>query len=115
MADAGAEALTAAGQGTHEPAPAQSARVAGERFQRVAEEQAALRRIAVQVARAGPPEEVFAAVTDEVHRLLGNDFTTMCRFNTDSWKGDCPSPSRSSYRCELLPARVVNQGLHGRG
>jgi GAF domain-containing protein len=47
------------------------------------EEQAALHRMAVQVARAAPPEEVFAAVTDEVHRLLGTDLTIMCRFNPD--------------------------------
>ncbi|MEN3313122.1 MAG: hypothetical protein V7645_2451, partial [Actinomycetota bacterium] len=32
----------------------------------LAEEQAALRRIATLVARGVPPEEVFAAVTEEV-------------------------------------------------
>jgi signal transduction histidine kinase len=64
--------------------PAQSGSGAGEGLRRVAEEQAALRRIAVQVARAAPPEEVFAAVTDEVHRLLAADFTGLCRFNADS-------------------------------
>ena len=35
-----------------------------------AEEQAALRRVAVLVARAAPPEEVFAAVAEEAGRLL---------------------------------------------
>ena len=64
-------------------APGQDAHGGGERLRRVAEEQAALRRIAVQVARAAPPDEVFAAVTGEVHRLLNPDFTTMCRFNPD--------------------------------
>jgi signal transduction histidine kinase len=37
----------------------------------------------VQVARGAPPEEVFAAVTGEVHRLLGTDITAMNRFNPD--------------------------------
>ena len=46
--------------------PAQGGHGAAEGLRRVAGEQAALRRIAVQVARAAPPEEVFAAVTGEV-------------------------------------------------
>src|ERR1700745_873884 len=37
---------------------------------RLREEQAALRRVATLVARAAPPEEVFASVTAEVGRLL---------------------------------------------
>jgi len=44
-----------------------------------AEEQAALRRVATLVARAAPPEEVFAAVTEEAGRLLGADYATMVR------------------------------------
>ena len=38
---------------------------------RIAEEQAALRRVAVLVARGTPPEEMFTAVTHEVGRVLG--------------------------------------------
>ena len=38
-----------------------------------AEEQAALRRVATLVARAAPPEEVFAAVAEEAGRLLAAD------------------------------------------
>jgi signal transduction histidine kinase len=75
--------MMAAGQGTREAAPGRGTGMAEERFRRIAEEQAALRRIAVQVARAAVPEEVFAAVTDEVHRLLGSELTNMCRFNPD--------------------------------
>src|SRR6266516_2788349 len=41
------------------------------RDHRIADEQAALRRVAVLVARAAPPGEVFAAVTEEAGRLLG--------------------------------------------
>jgi GAF domain-containing protein len=48
-----------------------------------AEEQAALRRVAVLVARAAPPEEVFAAVATEVGRLLEVDFTVMGRYHLD--------------------------------
>ncbi|MCW2575638.1 MAG: histidine kinase [Modestobacter sp.] len=44
-----------------------------------AEEQAALRRVATLVARAAPAEEVFAAVTAEVGRLLEVDFTILSR------------------------------------
>ena len=48
-----------------------------------AEEQAALRRVATLVARAAAPEEVFAAVTEEVGRLLHADFASMSRYDPD--------------------------------
>jgi signal transduction histidine kinase len=48
-----------------------------------AEEQAALRRVATLVARAAPPEEVFAAVAAEVGRLLEVDFTILSRCESD--------------------------------
>jgi signal transduction histidine kinase len=48
-----------------------------------AEEQAALRRVAVLVARAAPPEEVFAAVAAEVGRLVGIDYTVLSRYDGD--------------------------------
>jgi signal transduction histidine kinase len=51
---------------------------------RIAGEQAALRRVATLVARAPPPEEVFAAVAAEAGRLLGADLTIMSRYDTDS-------------------------------
>jgi signal transduction histidine kinase len=44
-------------------------------------EQAALRRVAVLVARGASPEEVFAAVTGEAGRLLGADYTMMARYD----------------------------------
>jgi signal transduction histidine kinase len=46
-------------------------------------EQAALRRVATLVARAAPPEHVFAAVTEEAGRLLGADQATMSRYVPD--------------------------------
>jgi signal transduction histidine kinase len=48
---------------------------------RAAAEQAALRRVAVLVARATPPAELFAAVTEEAGRLLGPDHATMIRYD----------------------------------
>jgi GAF domain-containing protein len=50
---------------------------------RLAEEQAALRRIATLVAGGVPPEQVFAAVTEEVERLLPVDFAHMGRYEPD--------------------------------
>jgi signal transduction histidine kinase len=50
---------------------------------RLADEQAALRRVAVLVARQSSPAEVFGAVADEVARLLGTDAVGMLRFEPD--------------------------------
>lgn len=50
---------------------------------RLVREQAALHRVATLVARAVPPEQVFAAVTAEVGRLLSADFTLMSRYDQD--------------------------------
>jgi signal transduction histidine kinase len=51
------------------------------RLGQLAEEQAALRRVATLVARATPPEQVFAAVAEEVGRLLGVDFAILVRYD----------------------------------
>jgi signal transduction histidine kinase len=50
---------------------------------RLLEEQAALRRVATLVARAVPPGEIFAAVAEEVGRLVGADDTAVVRFEPD--------------------------------
>jgi GAF domain-containing protein len=50
---------------------------------RLAAEQAALRRIATLVARGVPPEELFAAVTEEIVGLLPVDFAHMGRYEPD--------------------------------
>ncbi|HTF48114.1 MAG TPA: GAF domain-containing sensor histidine kinase [Pseudonocardia sp.] len=50
---------------------------------RLAEEQAALRRIATLVARGLPADEVFAAVTEEVGRLLHVSHATMTHYDPD--------------------------------
>src|SRR3984957_11506502 len=50
---------------------------------RLAEEQAALRRVATLVARATPPQEVFTAVAGEVGQLLPVDQAALCRYEPD--------------------------------
>ena len=88
------------GSTTEEPLPADTeARLAGftelagtaianaqarVELRRHADEQAALRRAATLVARAAPPAEVFAAVAEEIGRVLSADFTGMCRYDADN-------------------------------
>jgi signal transduction histidine kinase len=50
---------------------------------RLAEEQAALRRVATLVARGGPPGDVFAAVAAEVGLLLGTPLAAMARYDSE--------------------------------
>jgi signal transduction histidine kinase len=55
----------------------------GKEFRALAEEQAALRRVATLVARGVPPEEVFAVVTEEVGRLLSVEYAGLNRYEPD--------------------------------
>jgi GAF domain-containing protein len=50
---------------------------------RLAEEQAALRRVATLVAQGVRADELFAAVSDEVGRLVGTDSATVVRYDDD--------------------------------
>ncbi len=50
---------------------------------RMAQEQAALRRVATLVARGIPPAEIFSAVAEEVRQLLGADGAGISRFEPD--------------------------------
>src|SRR6266849_3491314 len=52
--------------------------------ERLADEQAALRRIATLVARGVPPAELFAAVADETARLLPADSAFIGHLEPDS-------------------------------
>jgi signal transduction histidine kinase len=54
-----------------------------ERLQRLAEEQAALRRVATAVAGGAEPEEVFELVTVEAGRLLGASSAGTIRYEPD--------------------------------
>jgi signal transduction histidine kinase len=61
----------------------------------LAGEQAALRRVAVLVARQAAAEEVFAVVTEEVGRQLRADMATMIRYNSDGTAAVVASWARS--------------------
>jgi PAS domain S-box-containing protein len=54
---------------------------AREAIEHLAEEQAALRRVATLVAREAPPDEVFAAVAREVAGVLGVRMTSVIRYD----------------------------------
>ncbi|MFD0578396.1 sensor histidine kinase [Dactylosporangium darangshiense] len=50
----------------------------------LANQQAALRRVATLVARGASPAEVFATVTAEVSQVLGAGYTTLLRYEPDA-------------------------------
>jgi signal transduction histidine kinase len=56
---------------------------AREQVRALADEQAALRRVATLVARGVPPARIFSAVSDEVGRLLGSDQASVTRFDAE--------------------------------
>jgi hypothetical protein len=64
-----------AAEGHHAPGQA--------RLRQLADEQAALRRVATLVARGAPADELFAAVPQEAGRLLQADQMTMIRYGSD--------------------------------
>jgi signal transduction histidine kinase len=84
----------------------------------LAEEQAALRRVATLVARAAAPEEVFAAVTEEVGQLLRVDRASMGHYEADgtatlitSWSGrpgsHTPMPTHWALGGKNVPTLVA--------
>jgi signal transduction histidine kinase len=95
---------------------------AREELGQFAEEQEALRRVAMMVARGAVPEEVFAAVAAEEGRLLGSDLTVMFRYDPDqaatalgAWsRTDRPIPFPAGTR-ERLGGRNVISLVHETG
>jgi GAF domain-containing protein len=57
--------------------------LSNEQLRVLAEEQAALRRVATLVARGVPPEELFAAVVEETGRLFSVEYVAMGRYEPD--------------------------------
>jgi signal transduction histidine kinase len=93
--------------------------------ERLAEEQAALRRVAMTVARGRPPEEVFAQVAQEAGQLLGVEGAVIHRFEADgyvtvvaSWAkmaGDAfPLGRRSKLEGDSATALVYRTGRSAR-
>src|SRR5215207_169065 len=88
----------------------------------LADEQAALRRVATIVAGEAPEERVFAVVTEEVGRLLGAHTANMVRFEADGtalvlggWSTgslrSVPVGTRASLDGPTVAARILRSGL----
>jgi PAS domain S-box-containing protein len=89
----------------------------------LADEQAALRRVATLVARETPPDEVFAAVVREVGEVLGVDATHLGRYDADGMVvsiaqgGRYPSVpigARFPLEGDSVSARVLRTGRPAR-
>jgi signal transduction histidine kinase len=78
---------------------------------RLAEEQAALRRVATLVARGAPAEELFAAVTEEAGQLLQTGQTTMIRYESAGTSNVVASWRRTG---EAVPPIGVRERLGGK-
>jgi signal transduction histidine kinase len=77
----------------------------------VADEQAALRRVATLVARGATPEKVFPAVAAEVSVLVGGDLSAIVRFEADGTAttlGDGVRPDNAGKRDTLDPGYIVH-------
>jgi signal transduction histidine kinase len=75
---------------------------------RLADEQAALRRVATLVARGAPPAELFAAVTEEVAHLLPVDRAALSHYDSDGALAVLSAWSPADSRPE--PVRVLADG-----
>ncbi|MDX6241708.1 MAG: hypothetical protein QOG10_6532, partial [Kribbellaceae bacterium] len=93
------------------------------RLLQLADEHAALRRVATLVAGGARPAEVFAAVADEACRLLGADNAGVGRFERDSVvvvrcigedQANLPVGTRVKLRDYLAPALVWRTGRSAR-
>src|SRR3954454_8786920 len=88
----------------------------------LADEQAALLRVAGRVARGDPPGEVFAAVAAEARQLLDGQPMTLVRFDEEDEALVVPSSSggpvrlgvRFEYPANTLPDRVRRTGRAAR-
>jgi signal transduction histidine kinase len=86
----------------------------------LAEEQAALRRVATLVAHQAAADEIFAAVAEEVARLLRADRGAVCRYEPDAsmtvtayWSEggrDLPVGTRVGLQGDSVAARVQRSG-----
>jgi signal transduction histidine kinase len=84
---------------------------------RLADEQAALRRVATLVASEPGPDDVFAIVAEEVARQLGVDDTKLFRYEHDGtatvvadWGGEA-TPAPGGTRLKLEPESIAGTVL----
>ena len=117
--DTGADGGHAADAGAGRDPPGQA------RLRELAEEQAALRRVATLVAKGASPGEVFSAVADELGRLIGADASYVSRLDDPSGESGDPegyvsvvgSYGRVSeeipvgFRTKLLPETIQAAAL----
>jgi signal transduction histidine kinase len=91
---------------------------AREQLRTLADEQAALRRVATLVAQGAQPEAIFSAVGEEIGRLFGSSITTVGRFDHDArtmvvvgrWTGADEIPVGSHWELdETLAAGQVSR------
>jgi signal transduction histidine kinase len=90
------------------------------RLEQLAEEQAALRRVATLVAGQAAADDIFAAVAREVGRLLRADGGAVCRYEPDGsmtvvagWSEQgvhLPVGTRTELETESVPAIVLRSG-----
>src|SRR5260370_21348408 len=95
---------------------------AGGRSAPIVEEQTALRRVATLVARAAPPEEVFALVAAETGQLLEADFSLVSSYDADGTATGVGTWARAAAisfpACQrVAPGAVVpgRRSAHARG
>jgi signal transduction histidine kinase len=91
---------------------------------RLAEEQAALRRVAALVARDAPQAEIFAAIADAARELLGTEEVSIMRFENErssivvARSGEAtkllPSGTRLPLDVDSAAARVLRTGKPAR-
>ena len=80
---------------------------AREELRRIADEQAALRRVATLVARAAAPSAVFAAVAEEVGRLFSAGSAHVARYDTDDVETVIAVWGTTDPALELVEATVA--------
>jgi signal transduction histidine kinase len=112
--DPGAEVAWPAGTGAGHDPPDRT------RLAQLAEEQAALRRVATLVARGARPAEVFSVVADELGHLIGAEATFVSRVDHSSGEhgelegyltvvgsyGRVSDQVPAGFRLELLPGMI---------
>jgi signal transduction histidine kinase len=76
----------------------------------LAEQQAALRRVATLVARGVPPSEVFSAVAGELAHCLGVHDTGLCRFEPDGAATLLAARDESGLTKKLVGQRFSLEG-----
>jgi PAS domain S-box-containing protein len=79
-------------------------------LRRLVDELAALRRVATLVARGAPPERVFAAVADEVGRLLDVESAELYRYEDEGSAASYVASWNRSGITLPLPPRVTLDG-----